>query len=147
MAEGLIIFFRSSALPRPVAAPPPPPHAPGGPGNRWMQQAAPRARAFVPSPHHVSYGQCGRGRQSNWQQGSERWSNRGGRLGGRGGRGHREQANIESYLSPEMISNPWAHLEGSRLHGATHRAEGEDEEGSNDVGRATDEGALDRPWH
>lgn len=60
-------------------------------------------------------------------------------------RGNRQDSNIDSYVSGEMLGNPWSHLESSNpgtaiLHQQILSAE---------VGEGTlaEEGLQDRPWN
>ncbi|KAG7673521.1 hypothetical protein KSW81_006726 [Nannochloris sp. 'desiccata'] len=80
------------------------------------------------------------GRGYNSGYGPPRGGGVGGRgRGGRGGRGNapRLAANIESYFSPQMLSNPWSHLERQQLPAFGEAADG----------RFDREGIFDRPWH
>jgi hypothetical protein len=134
----------------PPSQPPPPPYPPGLPHPpHWGQQ-------HPGDGFPTSFGR-GRGRQGGGRGGRGRGPsmrgrgyNSGGYFLGRGrgngsGGGSRgnalpHAANIEAYFSPQMLSNPWSHLE--RQQRPAYQGGG-----TADGGRLDRDGIFDRPWH
>jgi len=136
---------RITTMPSP-SQPPPPPYPPGLPHPpHWGKQ-------HPGDGYPTSFGR-GRGRQRGGKRGHGRGrgyntgygpsrgrgSSVGGGRGGQGGRGNAppRAANIEAYFSPQMLSNPWSHLERQQLPVFEETADG----------RFAKEGIFDRPWH
>ena len=122
----------------PPAQPPPPPYPPGFPPHQphWGHVDA-YPTSFGRGGGRRGGGRGGRGRGRAPRGGG------GGRGGRGGGRGHHNPpaANIEAYFSPQMLSNPWIHLERRQVPGTNYNAE----DGS--AGKFDNEASYDRPWH